>query len=181
MTLFVIRHAETKENAEKTFQGLFPGTLNETGKQQAKEMGQKLSLKQIDCIYCSPIGRCQKTLEIIKPFLNPNIPIYFSALIQERDFGKFTGKKYDEVDFTKLDLNTPENQSLKIESLDNVRLRIKQFLKEIKQKHSNQNILIISHNNAIRMILSELLDKTYQEILTKYEVSNTSINELELK
>jgi broad specificity phosphatase PhoE len=59
MDIIVVRHGQTEANKSGVI-----GTdsnLTEEGKQQAKELGDKLSREQIDVIYCSPLKRTSQT------------------------------------------------------------------------------------------------------------------------
>ena len=128
----------------------------------------------IDYIYSSPLARCLDTANLIN--INLNVPLEQDELLIERDFGKFTNASAKEIDFDRLDKDTPENRSAGVESLEQLKTRIRQFLLYVIQKHQNNNIVVVTHNNPIRLFLGEFLNKTYQEILTEYKVRNCSIN-----
>lgn len=176
MRLIITRHGKSEENSSGILQGLLPGKLNDIGKIQASQLGQRLSRENIDVIYCSPVNRCQETLEIIKKYINPSIPINISNSIQERDFGKLSGKAQSELNFSNLDEDTKENRALGIESLNALDQRTRKFIDEIKSKHQNQTVLVISHSNPIRMMFAYLLNMTFFEVLEKIKIKNASVN-----
>lgn len=180
MKLIITRHGESEENSSGTLQGLLPGKLSDSGKIQADKLGKRLTQEKIDIIYSSPVNRCQETLSFIQKYIGISIPVVTSDLIQERDFGTLSGKSWNEIDYNKLDLDTPENRAMGVESLGQVRNRMSQFLEEIKSKYSKKTVLVISHSNPIRMLFAELLNMTFAEVLEKIKIRNASISILEL-
>jgi probable phosphoglycerate mutase len=150
------------------------GVLSEDGKMQAEKTGQRLQGENIDFIYSSPLNRCLDTANLINK--NLGIEIKTHELLVERDFGNFTNANAKDINFDDLDLDTEENKSAGVESMDSVKARVQNFLKEIFLNHQNQNILVVTHNNPIRFFLAEFLNKTYFEILKEYKVRNCSIN-----
>ena len=66
MNLYIVRHGQTRFNAEHRAQGRIGAPLNEIGIQQAKELRKKFKNKKItfDYIYSSPQERAIQTAEI---------------------------------------------------------------------------------------------------------------------
>ena len=180
MKLIITRHGESEENSLGILQGLLPGKLNEKGRQQAEKLGQRLSKEKIDIVYCSPVSRCQETLDIIRKHINPSIPIIVSNLIQERDFGKLSGKSWNEINFDDLDIDSDENKQLGVESLGELSQRTQKFIDEVKSKHPNQTVLVVSHSNPLRMVFAHLLHMTFLEVLEKIKIKNASLSILEI-
>jgi broad specificity phosphatase PhoE len=180
MKLIITRHGESEENSLGILQGLLPGKLNDIGRHQAEKLGQRLSKEKIDIIYCSPVNRCLETLEHIKKYIDPTIPITISDLIKERDFGKFSGKKWSEVNFDDLDKDTKANQELGVESLAKVSQRTKKFIEDLESKHQNQTVLVVSHSNPLRMVFAHLLNLTFSQVLEKVKIKNASVSVFEV-
>lgn len=180
MKLIITRHGESEENSSGTLQGLLPGKLSDSGRVQANKLGKRLAQEKVGIIYCSPVNRCKETLSIIQKFLSVDVPVIYSDLIQERDFGKLSGKNWNEIDFNKLDQDTQENQTMGVESLEHVHQRMTQFFNEIKSKHPNETVLVVSHSNPLRMLFAELLNMTFAEVLGKIKIKNASVSIFEL-
>jgi phosphoserine phosphatase len=176
MKLLIVRHGESEENSLGILQGLLPGTLNDTGKKQCEELGEKLALEKIDIVYCSPVNRCLETLTIVKKYIDPNIPIVINNLIAERDFGQMSGKSWSEISFDELDVDSKKNQLLGVESLESVSNRAKEFLAIIKDKHVDQTVLVVSHSNTIRMMLTHILNMTFADVLKNIKIKNAALN-----
>ena len=61
--LILLRHLKSQWNLENRFAGWTDGPLCQEGKEQAKEIAEKLSHYQIDKIYTSPLFRNQDTID----------------------------------------------------------------------------------------------------------------------
>jgi probable phosphoglycerate mutase len=180
MEVIIARHGQSEENHLGIIQGRLPGKLSEIGISQVEKLGEKLSQKKIDVIYCSPINRCVETYNLIKKYIDPSVPVFISELIQERDFGEFSGKNINEVDFNKINDDNEINKNLGIEQLNQVYSRTKNFWEDIKTKHYNQSILVIGHSISLRMLIANILDKDYSEVLENFRIKNASISIFEI-
>ena len=180
MEVIIARHGQSEENHLGIIQGRLPGKLSEIGISQVEKLGEKLSRKKIDVIYCSPINRCVETYNLIKKYIDPSVPVFISELIQERDFGEFSGKNINEVDFNKINDDNEINKNLGIEQLNQVYSRTKNFWEDIKTKHYNQSILVIGHSISLRMLIANILDKDYSEVLENFRIKNASISIFEI-
>lgn len=174
MKIFLIRHGETLENIGTLLMGRTDGELSQLGIKQAKKTGDALKDFEINYIYSSPLKRCLDTANLINETIKS--PLEKHELLIERDFGAYTNASAKEVNFDELDLDSEENKQAGVESLESIRMRIVNFLSLITKEHKDQNIVIVTHNNPIRLFLGEFLNKTYQEILKEYKVHNCSIN-----
>ena len=96
-TFYVFRHGETELNAKKVWQGTYSNPdLNERGREQAAELGQKLALCGIEKIYSSPFLRAKYTAEIVNKFLQ--VPLELEDAFHECCFGDAEGHTMDEID-----------------------------------------------------------------------------------
>ena len=63
---YVFRHGETELNRQKRWQGSgMDYELNESGRQQAEELAQKLAGKGLEIIFSSPLKRALQTAETV--------------------------------------------------------------------------------------------------------------------
>ena len=65
VTLILVRHGETKDNASHIMQGQTPGELNSKGIEQAEEMARRMTGEMIDDFVSSDLKRSIETCEII--------------------------------------------------------------------------------------------------------------------
>ena len=65
MKIYFVRHGETVWNTLRIFQGSSNSPLTETGREQAKRLGEKLKDTKFTKFYSSPLGRTIETSELI--------------------------------------------------------------------------------------------------------------------
>ena len=170
MKLYVLRHAESLGNeADLTDNNSLdaPDTngLSERGKQQARDVADKLEKHHYDIVIVSPLRR---TRETVGPYLERNrVDVIVSSLTAERNAGVFAGKPkrtvkeycvangLDRVSFR------PEGG----ESILDVYERAKLFLDYLKNVFKGESVLLCGHINFIKcldiLIMSEDIRKFY--------------------
>ena len=109
-------------------------------------------------IITSPLKRAMHTAQIINA--TKNIPIIIDKRIIERDYGQLEGKpfkrEYCDLDF--------EFESLGGESIENYKIRLNDFIKDIKSKYDGKNIfeifdpivLKLENNTSKNLLLSNI-------------------------
>ncbi len=64
-TLFLVRHGETVDNANKIMQGQTQGQLNDEGVRQAEQLRNQLAATPIDMVVSSDLKRAVDTARIV--------------------------------------------------------------------------------------------------------------------
>ena len=64
-TILLVRHGETVDNARQIMQGQTQGELNERGREQARQVAERLAADPVDVIIASDLRRAIQTAEII--------------------------------------------------------------------------------------------------------------------
>ena len=141
-TIYLYRHGETEENKQHILQGCMPGTLTEEGKAQIAASTEELKMLGFDRILCSDLQRCKDTAIIINKVLE--LPIVYTPLLRERDWGSITGMIVDGV--TKVRI--PEDA----ETVAAMKIRAQQFLDEVRNNYPSETLLVISHGLFCRCI-----------------------------
>ena len=95
LTLTLTRHGLTIENKERILQGQSSGHLSEIGVAQAQALRDILEASDYDIIVCSDLERTRRTAQIINQKLH--LPIDYTPLLRERDWGEYTGKHISEI------------------------------------------------------------------------------------
>ncbi|MBC7981517.1 histidine phosphatase family protein [Candidatus Parcubacteria bacterium] len=173
--IYFIRHGQSEANVRRVFAGQKDDSpLTEEGRNQARLTAQALKDKNtiIDKIVHSSLKRAEETALIIATELGYNIEdLEIDNRITEYDMGDLTSTPAREV--TSRQLIVAPNA----ENVDDFHNRIHDFVEEIK--HSNENILVVSHAGVGRMleIMKTKGDKTLFYDLPSYP--NASINELD--
>lgn len=155
MKLFLVRHGETEENLAGVLMGHHHGVLTQKGKTQAKEAAEALKDSKFAHIYSSDLNRCIDTAEIIKEFHPDTPPLTFTKELRERNLGILQGQKAASVDWDNLPGNTWENKKAEGgESLAELKGRALDFIRKLYDKHTNESILLVSHNGWIKQVIS---------------------------
>jgi broad specificity phosphatase PhoE len=167
MKLILVRHGETEENKKHILQGRLPGKLSKEGIDQARKIALRLKEEEIDFIYASNLARASDTAKEIQKF-HPKIRIIYNELLQETDFGDFTGKSKLKVDFSK----SPNN----METPKQVQTRMLRFFNLIRnEEHMNKTILIVSHYGCIVALLTYFMGKPIEKMF-EIKQGNTAVN-----
>ncbi|MCD7852017.1 MAG: histidine phosphatase family protein [Parabacteroides sp.] len=144
--LILSRHGETEENKQHIMQGQLPGHLSKQGKQQAEALAENLEKEELDVIVCSDLARSYDTAMAVarKKGLQP----VATPLLREMDWGVYTGKVADEMDFTTL----PES----VETIEAMYKRAGEFIDFLKREFPGKRILVIGHGGFNRAIVVQL-------------------------
>jgi broad specificity phosphatase PhoE len=158
MTRFcLIRHGQTDWNVEGRYQGQFDAPLNDIGREQARELGEKLRDLSFAAIYSSDLIRARKTAEIIASFIH--LPVSLEPRLREINQGEWEGKHISAIKtrYTRLwkqRMTDPANvRPPKGETIGEVAQRAYAALVEISHTYPSDNILIVSHGLTLAAIL----------------------------
>ncbi len=151
---FVMRHGESESNVLEILSSKIgeQNRLTNNGKDQVKESSKKFKEK-IDLIIASPLLRTKETIEIFKRELSLKIDTIFDDRLKEIDMGILEGQSINTISkICKSEADrfiiSPENG----ECLNDVKIRVGEFLYELESKYKNKNILIVSHGDPIWMM-----------------------------
>lgn len=140
--IYFVRHGQTNLNQQKIFQGHIDEPLNELGLIQAKGVAEQLKDEKFDYLFCSPLKRAKETAIEINKF--HNLKLVEDKRLAETNLGKMQGKPYNQENIDNYFKNPKEYNG---ESLEDVYLRVREFLEEIKDL-KGKNILIVSHSGV---------------------------------
>lgn len=179
--IYILRHGQSEDNANRVFAGHNDTSLTQLGRQQSLEAGEKLKNYKIDLIYSSPLKRAFETAEIISQELGKEFSIDDDLI--ERNFGVQTGKPESEVNKYSNKILEYEGQVYfldgeGVEEFPDLYYRAKQLIQKIKQKHPNQNVLLITHGDLGKMIIAANKGWNWDEGLKTPYFANAEIVEL---
>jgi broad specificity phosphatase PhoE len=100
-SILLVRHGETEWNRERRNQGRFDSPLTERGIAQAHAIGRlirTLPNAAAARIVASPLGRAQRTAEIICEHLDPALELRFDDRLRELSIGSWDGLTYSEIE-----------------------------------------------------------------------------------
>lgn len=153
MKLYLVRHGQTDFNAGNITQGESDIPLNDTGKQQARELAQEIKERNLDfdIYYVSPLQRARQTAEIIT---DGKAEFIIDNLLKERYFGELEGQKID--DWSKIGDIFDRRVNLSsygIEPIKTLLARAQIFLDKLATTYpDNVSILVVAHGALLRAI-----------------------------
>ena len=162
--LILSRHGETEENKLHIMQGQLLGHLSELGKQQAKALAETLDKEELDVIVCSDLARSYDTAMAVAR--QKGLQPVATPLLREMDWGIYTGKVADEMDFTTL----PES----VETIEALYKRAGDFVDFLKKEFPGKRILAIGHGGFNRAIIVQLEKLPPEKILSLPIMKNTA-------
>ena len=155
---FLLRHGESFSNVKEVISswpetGSFPLTLK--GEKEAREAAQKIKEKNIDLVFSSDLLRTKQTSGIVSK--KTGIKPLYDKRLREYDVGEFNGRPLGEwKNFFKEGMNKFKNAPPGGENYIQVKERVADFLKETEKKFSGKKILIISHQNPLTFLETEI-------------------------
>jgi alpha-ribazole phosphatase len=163
LRLILVRHGQTDANLNRMLQGQSDGELNAAGIQQAEELGRHLKNFRIDQIIASTMRRARDTAAAIAKY--HHLSVTTTPLIAEWNCGVLDGvsaevfrKKLQESDVP-LSSFRPEGG----ETLLEVQQRAAAFLNDVIVNYQDQTVLVCSHGDFMRALVSLLLQTSIEE------------------
>jgi len=156
MTVFhLLRHGEHAVQG-RICAGRAPGIgLSARGRSEAEAAAERLAHAGIAAIYASPLDRAQQTAAIIAKRLE--LPVETNQELNELDFGEWTGQTFDEV---RKHPRWPEwaaHRSISRipggETMREVQRRVVEAMIEMRERHPDEAVLVVSHGDVIRAAL----------------------------
>ena len=160
-TLLIVRHGETEWNAAGRIQGHTDIGLSDRGAEQARSLGQRLSGLSIDAAYTSDLKRTSETARLALG--DRSIALNETPMLREYHKGEFEGMTMTEIkaqfpdEYPKylekdLDYSPKGGESTRV-----VSARMAEIIGEIKSKHLDETVLVVSHGGALRAAMVSLL------------------------
>ncbi len=178
--IIFLRHGQAKNNTERILAGRTEGVpLTDTGIKQAEHTAQLLADMNISAIYSSPIERAKHTAEIAGK--HNSLDVTIDDRLNELDMGKFTGMPYDDI------FNSHGNVFMKfyngeleiahngVETFPDVKKRILGIVDHIIEKHPDENVLLVTHMDPIKAMLSTVIDLSPTNLF-ELIIANASLN-----
>ena len=180
--IIAVRHGETAWNVDARIQGQLDIGLNDTGRWQARRVGEALAAEEITAVYSSDLGRAHQTAQSISEV--KGVPVIADEGLRERSFGIFEGKTFDEIHQTWPDhahnwrKRIPEWQPPDGgESLLELRERVTRTMRELAARHPGEQIVIVAHGGVLDALYRIATGQEVNSPRT-WELPNGAINRL---
>lgn len=183
-TIYLVRHGQTQWNIKGKTQGHGNSSLTEKGINQAKKLAQSMIKYPIDYIYSSDLGRAVETAEIISDKFN--LEVIKTPALREMGFGVWEGLLIKEIQENYKDIydtwrNNPHLAEIPNgETLQIIKDRTDNFLKEINDKYDGKHIVLVTHSVTARVILLSVLNSGMENIY-RINQGNTALNIIEFR
>ncbi len=180
--VFLVRHGVTASNAAGRYMGRSAEGLSNEGRWQARQLALRLASRSFAALYASPLRRARETAEIIaQPHALPVVAVPEFTELDLRRWEGLTAAEIEERDTADWRLWCTEPSLLRIEgieTLDNVRQRVRKGLRSLLRRHDGERIVLVTHDGIIRAAVLEALELPsthYRSI----PVDNTGLTALE--
>ncbi len=173
--LILIRHAQSEWNEKGIWTGTRDAKLTAKGFEDARLLGNLIRDITIDHAYASMQIRTMETLSSLLGMVQqPVVSITQNEALNERDYGDYTGKnKHDMKDLLGEEMFDHVRRGWNVpipngETLENVYNRIVPYYESeiLPRLRQGENILIVSHGNALRALMK------YIETISDQDIEN---------
>jgi broad specificity phosphatase PhoE len=183
--VFLVRHGATELTDEDRFAGAIDVKLSDTGREQARLLGKRLSADPLDVAFASPMTRTMDTARLIAaPHQLGVMPI---DGLREIAHGRWERKTRAEVEqefpeeYARYEHDPYSFAPTGGESGLSVTARALPALLQIVEEHPDQRILIVSHKATIRLLLSSLIGFDPRKYRDRLDQSPCALNILDFK
>lgn len=172
MKLYVVRHGETAINVKRLVNSWNMIGLNDKGRMQARNAGDKLQEEPIDLIICSPLIRTKQTCKLIN---KKKKRVIYDKRLLERNARSMQFKSIEILDWDKW--YDPKQNVIysDTEGFKSVLDRINLFIEELKEKYMDKNILIVTHGDVCKAFYSNINKISDVDKIKAYKHGNCEI------
>ncbi|MEW6607080.1 MAG: histidine phosphatase family protein [bacterium] len=167
MKLILVRHSESTWNKLNRVQGIRNPKLSEKGYRQSQLLAQRFNGTKFDAVYSSHLSRAYQTAKILT---NSKNDILIHQDLHEIKLGIWEGKTINQVRKENKELYKEWYQKpLEVripgaETLLEFKERVVRVFDEIRTKHPDQQILVVTHGGVITTYLAHLLEMNLNKV-----------------
>jgi len=176
--IILIRHGETEWNSQLRMQGHSNSALSAVGRGQIQALGEWMKNVPFDHIYSSDSLRARQTAEAITQYSGDTLQ--FDQRIREKNLGVFEGLTSIEArerhpEIYRLFKTGGANYVIdEGESTQQVLDRALEFIKEIRLRHPEQRVVMVTHGGVVRVLMKHTLGLSI-DAPTSFLIKNTGI------
>ena len=176
--IILIRHGETEWNSQLRMQGHSNSALSEVGRGQIQALGEWMKNVSFDHIYSSDSLRARETAEAITQYSGDTLQ--FDQRIREKNLGVFEG-------LTSIEASEQHPEIYRLfktgganyvidegESTQQVLDRALEFIEEIRFKHPEQRVVMVTHGGFVKVLMKHTLGISIDGP-TSFLIKNTGI------
>ena len=176
--IILIRHGETEWNSQQRMQGHSNSDLSSVGQAQIQALGQWMKNVPFDHIYSSDSLRAKHTAEAITQFSGHKLKI--DLRLREKNLGVFEGLTSEEArerhpEVFRLFKTAGSKYVIdEGESTQQLQDRALEIVDEIRIKHPEERVLLVTHGGFIRVVMKHSLGLSL-ETPTRFLIRNTGV------
>ncbi len=176
--IILIRHGETEWNSQQRMQGHSNSDLSSVGQAQIQALGQWMKNVPFDHIYSSDSLRAKQTAEAITQFSGHELKI--DLRLREKNLGVFEGLTSEEArerhpEVFRLFKTAGSKYVIdEGESTQQLQDRALEIVDEIRIKHLEERVLLVTHGGFIRVVMKHSLGLSL-ETPTRFLIRNTGV------
>lgn len=133
-------HSTSEDNENGIATGWLPGRLSATGREHARELGDRRRDDGLSVVFTSDLGRAVETAEIA--FAGSSLPVVADERLRECNYGELNGTAEPLNDrATHIDVPYPSGESWR-----QATERVAGFLEELRRQRDGERVLVIGHS-----------------------------------
>jgi len=142
MPIFItyFTHGITTDNEKRIASGWASAPLSKAGEAQSAELKEKIKDKKFEVVFCSDIKQSAETAKLC---FADRVAVIEDKRLRECNYGKFNGQSETVVE--PLQMQYIKERFPEGECYEDVKERIIDFLKFVKENHDGANIAVVSH------------------------------------
>lgn len=164
-TVILVRHGRSTANTSGVLAGRTPGVeLDETGRDQARAVGERLAPVPLRLAVSSPLERCRQTVEVILAPRAEPVLLELEERLTECNYGQWQGRKIAELSKEPLwrtvqdhpsHATFPEGESLPAMAARAVEA-VRSLDARVEAEHGADAVwLAVSHGDIIKAVLAD--------------------------
>ena len=168
-TILLARHGESDWNRDRRWQGHADRPLTDHGREQARELAERLAATDLDAVYSSDLERARETATIVAE--RHSLPVQQLPALREVDVGSWSGLTRAEAEERFPDAYRRWTDGIEGwddgETYEELSERVLAAVREIVERNPGDRVLLVAHGGSIRAIHAAALGvnvHTYRRI-----------------
>lgn len=153
-TILLARHGESDWNRDGRWQGHADRPLTDRGREQARELAERLAATELDAVYSSDLVRARETAAIVA---EPHrLTVQELPALREVDVGSWSGLTRAEAEERFPDAYRRWTHGVEGwddgETYEQLGERVVSAVLEMAERHAGDRVLLVAHGGSIRAI-----------------------------